>query len=91
MKSLSVSDKEYICDLQAPCFQILPLDELELIRASKTQVLFKKGDNLTKQGTFASYVLFIFEGLAIQYIESDTLKSFNLRIIKPGEFIGMFS
>ncbi len=91
MKPLIVTDKEYICDLQAPCFQILPPDELELIRASKTQVLFKKGDNLTKQGTFSSYVLFIVEGLAIQYIESDALKSFNLRIIKPGEFIGMFS
>jgi len=91
MKSLSENDSEYICDLQAPCFQALPAEALDLIRASKTQVLFRKGDNLTKQGTFASYVLFIVTGLAKQYVEGDTRKSFNLRIIKPGEFIGMFS
>ncbi len=91
MKSLSESDTEYICDLQAPCFQALPTEALELIRASKTQVLFRKGDNLTKQGTFASYVLFIVSGLAIQYVEGDTNKSFNLAIIRPSEFIGMFS
>lgn len=91
MKSLAITDNEYICDLQAPCFQMLPPEALELVRASKTQVLFRKGDNLTKQGTFASYVLFIAKGLATQYVEGDTRKSFNLRIIKPGEFIGMFS
>ena len=90
MRALTEIDKEYICDLQAPCFQALPAEEIELVQAYKTQVLFRKGDNLTKQGTFASYVLFIAKGLAIQYIEGDSKKSFNLRIIKPGEFIGIF-
>ncbi len=91
MKPLKVTDSEYICDLQAPCFQALPAEAVELVRSSKTQVLFRKGDNLTKQGTFASYVLFMVKGLAIQYIEGDTRKSLNLRIIQLGEFIGMFS
>ena len=91
MKPLIITDTEYICDLQAPCFQALPIEEMELVRASKAQVVFRKGDNLTKQGTFASYVLFIAKGLATQYVEGDSRKSFNLRIIKPGEFIGMFS
>ena len=59
------------------------------MRASKTQLLFHKGDNLTKQGAFASYVLFIISGLAKQYIEGDSAKNFNLRIIKPGEFVGL--
>jgi len=59
------------------------------VRASKTQLLFHKGDNLTKQGAFASYVLFIISGLAKQYIEGDSAKNFNLRIIKPGEFVGL--
>jgi CRP/FNR family transcriptional regulator len=60
-----------------------------LVRASKTQVLFRKGDHLTKQGAFASYALFVINGLARQYIEGDGSKSFNLRIIKPGEFVGL--
>jgi CRP/FNR family transcriptional regulator len=60
-----------------------------LVRASKTQVLFRKGDNLTKQGAFASYVLFLINGLAKQYIEGDGTKNYNLRIVKPGEFLGL--
>ena len=91
MKPILETDSDFICDLQAPCFQTLTTDEVELVRVSKTQVLFRKGDNLTKQGTFASYVLFVMKGLAKQYIEGDNAKSFNLRIIKPGEFVGLSS
>jgi CRP-like cAMP-binding protein len=63
----------------------------ELVRTSKTQVLFRKGDNLTKQGAFASYALFVIKGLAKQYIEGDSSRNYNLRIIKPGEFVGPVS
>jgi CRP/FNR family transcriptional regulator len=91
MKPILETDSDFICELNAPCFKILTAEETELVRASKTQVLFRKGDNLTKQGTFASYVLFVMKGLAKQYIEGDTAKSFNLRIIKPGEFVGLSS
>ena len=73
------------------CFQTLSNEEVELVRGSKTQVLFRKGDNLTKQGTFASYVLFVIKGLAKQYIESDNNKSYNLRMVQPGEFLGLSS
>jgi CRP-like cAMP-binding protein len=89
MKSIVETDSEFICDIQAPCFQMLSLEETELVRASKTQVLFRKGDNLTKQGAFASYVLFVITGLAKQYIEGDGIKNYNLRIITPGEFVGL--
>ena len=91
MKPILETDSDFICDVQAPCFQTLTADEVGLVRASKTQVLFRKGDNLTKQGTFASYVLFVMKGLARQYIEGDNAKSFNLRIIQPGEFVGLSS
>ncbi len=89
MKTILETDQDFICDIQAPCFQMLSHEEVVLVRASKTQVLFRKGDNLTKQGAFASYVLFIINGLAKQYIEGGSLKNFNLRIIKPGEFVGL--
>lgn len=91
MKYIVETDKEFVCDLQAPCFQALSPEEIELVRSSKTQVQFRKGDNLTKQGTFASYVLFMVKGLANQYIESGTAKRFNLRIIQAGEFVGLSS
>jgi CRP-like cAMP-binding protein len=89
MKPILETDQEFICDIQAPCFQMLTPEEAELVRASKTQVLFRKGDNLTKQGAFASYALFVINGLAKQYIEGDSSKNFNLRIIQPGEFVGL--
>lgn len=89
MKPIIETDQEFICDIQAPCFQMLSPEEADLVRASKTQVLFRKGDNLTKQGAFASYALFVINGLARQYIEGEGGKSFNLRIVKPGEFVGL--
>lgn len=89
MKPILETDQEFICDIQAPCFQMLSPEEAEFVKASKTQVLFRKGDNRTKQGAFASYALFVINGLAKQYIEGDGSKNFNLRIIQPGEFIGL--
>ena len=89
MKPILETDQDFICDIQAPCFQLLLPEEMDLVRASKTQVLFRKGDHLSKQGAFASYALFVIRGLAIQYIEGESAKNFNLRIIQPGEFIGL--
>lgn len=89
MKTILETDSEFICDIQAPCFQMLLPEEVEIVRASKTQVLFRKDDNLTKQGAFASYVLFIIDGYAKQYLEGDGTKNYNLMVIKPGEFVGL--
>ncbi|MEI6274455.1 MAG: Crp/Fnr family transcriptional regulator [Prolixibacteraceae bacterium] len=89
MRPILESDREFICDIQAPCFQSLTPEEAELVRASKTQVMFRKGDHLTKQGAFASYSLFVINGLARQYIEGDGSRDFNLRIIQAGEFLGL--
>ncbi len=91
MKTILETDKDFICDIEAPCFQMLSNEEMKLVRESKTQVLFRKGDNLTKQGAFVSYVLFIINGMVRQYLEGEGSKNFNLRIIRPGEFIGLSS
>ncbi len=91
MKTISENDKEFVCEIQAHCFQLLSSNEIELIRASKTQVLFRKGENLTKQGTFSSYVLFLMNGFVKQYIEGDGNHNYNIRIIQSGEFIGLSS
>ena len=91
MKTILETDNDFICDIKAPCFQMLSTEEIDLVRASKTQVLFRKGDNLTKQGAFASYVLFIISGLAKKYLEGDGSKNYNLSILKPGDFAGLSS
>lgn len=89
MKALTESDKEFVCDIQAPCFQKLIPAEVELVRNSKTQVLFKKGENLCKQGTFGAYVLFVIDGLVKLYVEGDQSRNFNLRLLQSGDFIGL--
>ncbi len=91
MKKIIETDEDFICEIQSPCFLTLTKEEIDLVRESKTQVLFRKGDNLTKQGTFASYILFVIKGLALQYLEGDNNKSYNLKVIKPGDFIGLSS
>ncbi len=90
---MNLEDKkeDFICDLNTPCFQQLPKRAIELIKNSKTKVLFRKGDNLCKQGTFSSYILFMVNGLAIQYVESEGNKNLNLRVIQSAEFIGLHS
>lgn len=89
MKTILENDRDFFCDIDALCFQTLQPEEAAMVRSGKTQVLFRKGDNLTKQGAFTSYVLFIVKGLAIQYVEGDATRNFNLRIISPGEFVGL--
>jgi CRP/FNR family transcriptional regulator len=89
MRTILETDSDFVCDIQAPCFQMLIPEEAEMVRASKIQVLFRKDDNLTKQGAFASYILFIISGYAKQYLEGEGTRNFNLRIIKPGEFVGL--
>ncbi len=84
-----VKEDEYHCNLQAPCFQKLPSEAIETIKENKTMVMFRKGDQLCKQGTFASYILFITKGLAIQYVEGENNKNFNLQFIQPAEFLGL--
>lgn len=91
MKTITEIDEAFICELQAPCFQMLSSEEADLVRNSKTQVLFRKGDTLTKQGAFASYILFLISGVVKQYIEGSDNRSFNIRIVQAGDFIGLSS
>lgn len=62
---------------------------MDLIKQSKTQVLFHKGESLVKQGAFGSGILFLIRGLARQYVEEGTQRNFNLRLVGPGEFTGL--
>ncbi len=91
MKTITDTDNDFFCDIQAPCFQLLTKEEIEQIQASRTQVLFRRGENLTKQGAFASYVLFIVTGFVKQVIEGDSTRGYNLKVVRPGEFLGLSS
>jgi CRP/FNR family transcriptional regulator, polysaccharide utilization system transcription regulator len=79
------------CKNSSKCFKQLIASELEFINENKIQVLYRKGENICKQGAFASYVLYISDGLAKLYLESPNHKNINIKILKTSEFIGLSS
>ncbi len=79
------------CKKSAKCFQRLIPAELEFINKNKTQISYSKGENICKQGAFASYISYISDGLVKLYLESPNNKNINLRILKTSEFIGLSS
>jgi CRP/FNR family transcriptional regulator len=89
MKTYTALEECVLGGLGAPCFANLLPEEIELVKDSKIQVQFIKGENLTKQGAFASSVLYVVDGLVRQYVIGDANRNFNLRIIQSGEFIGL--
>ena len=89
MKTISDTDKEFVCDITLPCFSELTPEETDLVRDSRVQVVFRRGENITKQGAFASYVIFIVSGFSRQYIECSNGRDFSLKVVKPGELVGL--
>ncbi len=89
MKTISHTDKEFVCDITLPCFSALTPDETDMVRGSRVQVVFRQSENLAKQGAFASYVIFVVSGYSRQYIEGSNGRDYNLRIIRPGEMVGL--
>lgn len=79
------------CKNNSNCFKKLIPSELEFINHHKTQILYKKGENICKQGAFASYVLYIADGLVKIYLESPGSKNINVKISRTSEFFGLSS
>jgi len=77
------------CKKRAKCFKKLIPSELEFINQKSTQIQYRKGENICKQGAFASYVLYVADGLAKIYLESQGNKNINVSITKATEFIGL--
>jgi len=80
-----------VCEIHAPCFQSLSQDEIAFIQQRRTRLQFRKGETLTKQGAYASYVLFVVSGLVRQYVEGDGERNLNLHVLQAGDFIGLSS
>jgi CRP/FNR family transcriptional regulator, polysaccharide utilization system transcription regulator len=69
----------------------LHLTEAEIGRISTVKVHFKKGETICKQGSFASFIMIIKEGLVKASIESSQYKSHVFKITKPFSIIGLSS
>lgn len=91
MKIIHELDENFVCEITAECFQVLTNEQKKLIHDNKTQILFKKGDTLTKQSAFSSAILFVIEGAVKTYIETPDGKNYNFALRGAGSFIGLAS
>jgi len=72
------------------CFNKLNDEELLFLEKNRIEVLYKKGETLCKQGTFASHIMYICDGLVKIYMESDQ-NTLTLKILPSGNMIGLTS
>lgn len=72
------------------CFDYLTEEEMQLLNSNKRDVLFKKGETIAKQGSFASHVIFLKEGLVKVYLEGPQ-KDLILKIVPDNHFVSLSS
>lgn len=79
------------CIYHSDCFNKLIKSELEFISQNKTQIKYKKGETIYKQGSFSSDIMYIIEGYAFKYLEGTGNRNLIVKILKPSEYIGLSS
>ena len=86
--------KEYIkincidCKLKSEPFKHLTDEQMYKVDEHRTELTFKKGELLCKQGMFMSHIIYIRKGFVKLYLENDDNLTI-LAIAKPGSFIGI--
>lgn len=79
------------CQSKSPCFKQLSESELSLTNSNKVQIQFKKGEIISKQGSFVTHIMYLKSGYAKVYKETDLNNNLILDIIPPGKLIGLTS
>lgn len=72
------------------CFEILSEEEKDFLAKNTLDIRYKKGEVIVKQGSFASHIIFLTDGLVKVHIEGNN-KDLVLKIIPPEHFIGLSS
>lgn len=72
------------------CFDLLTPEEENFLREKMVVLTYKAGETLCKQGSFASYILIIREGLVKLYMENGAEK-LVIQILPPNNIIGLSS
>lgn len=70
------------------CFNLLTEEDKLLIEQSSTVVEYKRGENICKQGAFASHIMVLHEGLAKIYMEGCN-ETLIIKILPAVNLIGL--
>ena len=79
------------CKSMSPCFQNLSAEELNFANENRVQIHFKKGETISKQGSFVTHIMYLRNGFAKVYKETDLEHNLILDIIPSGKLIGLTS
>lgn len=69
----------------------LKLNDEEIEEITKVQIEFKKGENICKQGSFATFIMILKDGLVKAFVESPHYKNHVFKITKPYAILGLSS
>lgn len=72
------------------CFDLLSPEEKELVDTRSVQVIYKKGEMICKQGSFASHIMYLEKGLVKIYLEGNP-KDLILTITPQKNLMGLQS
>ncbi|MBS2096639.1 Crp/Fnr family transcriptional regulator [Carboxylicivirga linearis] len=73
------------------CFKFLSDEELKILKDKKARIIYLKGENVMKQGAFATHVLFVVDGLVRVYLQTAGTKQINLQLKTQGDFLAFSS
>lgn len=76
------------CKVKSNAFQQLSEKQMDLVDHHRTELTFKKGELLCKQGMFMSHVIYVRKGFVKLFLENDDDITI-ITIVKPGSFIGV--
>lgn len=77
------------CTKKSLCFNQLSKTDHKFIEENRLELSFKSGEVICKQGSFASNIMFIYEGLVKTYLETSDGSHVILDILPQGEMIGL--
>lgn len=68
-------------------FSSLTSEEYDFLNSNKTEVDFKAGETIYKQGTVSKYLIFLLSGMAKVLVEADNNKLFIIQLVRPFHFL----
>ena len=82
-------ENNYIPD--SGCFAALLPEEIKFLNKNKSTFVYHRKETVCKEGGFSSGVKYIIDGLVKIYIEGPKNRNIIVKILGPGDFIGLSS
>lgn len=82
-------ENKYIPD--SGCFATLLPEEVDYLNQNKSTFVYQKKETVCKEGGFSSGVKYIIDGLIKIYIEGPKRRNIIVKLLGPGDFIGLSS